>query len=56
LSALVATLVLFLTVVASVGLGIVAASWAVNAILFLFGTRRTERLGPILVPSQSQGD
>jgi hypothetical protein len=54
LNALVATFVLFSTVVASLGLGVLAASWAVNSILDVFGHRTREEAAPMLVPSQTQ--
>jgi hypothetical protein len=56
LNALVATLVLFSTVIASLGLGVWAASWAVNAILDAFGNRSHEEAAPVLVQTHASGD
>ena len=54
MNAFVATLVLFSTVVVSLGLGVLAASWAVNGILDAFGNRsKREAASPALVPSQT---
>jgi hypothetical protein len=53
LNALVATLVLFSTVIASLGLGVLAASWVVNGILSAFGHRPQAEAAPVLVPSQT---
>ena len=53
MNALVATFVLFSTVVASVGLGVLAAGWAVNSILDVFGHRTQEEAAPMLMPSQT---
>ena len=53
MNALVATLVLFSTVVASVGLGVLTANWAVNTILDALGQRSREEAAPMLVPSQT---
>jgi len=52
LNALVATLVLFSTVVVSVGLGVWAASCVVNTILNALGHRQQDN-APVLVPSQT---
>jgi hypothetical protein len=56
LNALVATLVLFSTVIASLGLGVWAANWAVNAILDAFGHRSQEEAAPVLVETHASGD
>jgi hypothetical protein len=56
LDALVAILVLSLTVFAAVGVGVMVASWAVQSILFLFGHRQERELTPVLVPSETHGD
>jgi hypothetical protein len=53
LNAFVATVVLFSTVLASLGLGVLAANWAVNAILSAFGSRTQQDAAPVLVPSQT---
>jgi hypothetical protein len=53
LNAFVATLVLFSTVVAAVGLGVVAASWVVNGILDAFGHRTQQETASVLIPSQT---
>jgi len=53
LNAFVATLVLFSTVLASLGLGVLAASWVVNAILYSFGPRTQQESAPVLIPSQT---
>jgi hypothetical protein len=53
LNAFVATLVLFSTVVAAVGLGVLAAGWVVNAILDAFGSRTQQDSAPMLIPSQT---
>ena len=53
MNALVATFVLFSTVVASLGLGVLVAGWAVNSILDIFGHRRQEEAAPMLMPSQT---
>jgi hypothetical protein len=53
LNALLATLVLFSTVVAAVGLGVLAASWVVNGILDTFGPRTHEPSAPALIPTQT---
>jgi hypothetical protein len=52
LNVLVATLVLFLTVVAALGLGVWAAGWLVNSILDAFGGR-TQSEAAVLVPSET---
>jgi len=52
LNALVATLVLFSTVIASLGLGVWAANWAVNIILDRFGNR-SQAEATVLVPTQT---
>ncbi|MGC2195904.1 MAG: hypothetical protein WA628_14600 [Terriglobales bacterium] len=53
MNALVATLVLFSTVVAAVGLGVWAAGWVVNGILDAFGSRTQQEVAPVLIPSQT---
>jgi hypothetical protein len=53
LNAFVATLILFSTVVAAVGLGVVASSWVVNGILDTFGPRSHEEIAPALIPTQT---
>ena len=53
MNAFVATLVLFLTVLTSMGLGVLAASWVVNAILYAFGSRTQQEPTPVLIPSQT---
>ena len=53
MNALMGSLVLFSTVVVSVGLGIVAANFAVNGILDLLGHRPQHPTGQVLVPSQA---
>jgi hypothetical protein len=54
LNAFVATLVLFSTVVAALGLGVLASSWVVNGILDSFGPRTHEEVAtPALIPSQT---
>jgi hypothetical protein len=53
LNALVATLVLFSTVIASLGLGVWAANWAVNFILDAFGSRSQAEAAPVLMPTQT---
>lgn len=52
LSVLVATLVLFLTVIAALGLGVWAAASLVNGILDVFGSR-TQTETAVLIPSQT---
>jgi hypothetical protein len=52
LNVLVATLVLFLTVVAALGLGVWAAGWLVNSILDAFGGR-TQSEAAVLIPSET---
>jgi len=56
LNAWVATLVLFSTVLTSLGLGVWAASWVVGVILDSFGRRREQEAAPVLVQSQAAGD
>jgi hypothetical protein len=56
LNALVATVVLFSTVIASLGLGVWAANWAVNAILDAFGSRSQAEAAPVLVETHASGD
>jgi hypothetical protein len=56
LDALVAILVLSLTVFAAVGVGVIAASWAVNSILYAFGHQQQPESTPVLVPSETHGD
>jgi hypothetical protein len=53
LNAFVATLVLFSTVVAAVGLGVSASGWVVNGILDAFGGRAQQESAPVLIPSQT---
>ena len=53
MNAFVATMILFSTVVAAVGLGVVAANWVVNGILDAFGPRTHEEIAPALVPTQT---
>jgi hypothetical protein len=53
LNALVATLVLFSTVVAAVGLGVLASGWVVNGILDAFGSRARQESTTMLIPSQT---
>ena len=52
MSVLVATLVLFLTVVAALGLGVWAAASLVNGILDVFGSH-TQAETAVLIPSQT---
>jgi hypothetical protein len=47
--------VLSLTVFASVGIGVVAASWVVNAILYAFN-RQPREIAPAFIPSETHGD
>jgi hypothetical protein len=56
LNALLATLILILTVVVALALGVIAASWMVQAVLFTFGHRSRSGAAPVLVPSQTHGD
>jgi hypothetical protein len=35
------------------GLGVLAASWVVNAILFAFGSQTQHEPTPVLIPSQT---
>jgi hypothetical protein len=56
LDALVAILVLSLTVFAAVGIGVLVAGWAVNGILYLFSQRQQPELSRVLVPSETHGD
>jgi len=56
LDALVAILVLSLTVFAAVAVGVMVAGWAVNSILYLFGHRPEPESAPVLVPSETHGD
>jgi hypothetical protein len=49
----VATLVLFSTVIASLGLGVWASNWLVNGILDAFGNRPEAEVSNVLVPSQT---
>ena len=54
MNAFVATLVLFSTVVAALGLGVLASSWVVNGILDSFGPRTHEEVATAaLIPSQT---
>jgi len=53
LNAFVATIILFSTVLAAVGLGVVAASWVVNGILDAFGPRTHEAVAPAFIPTQT---
>jgi hypothetical protein len=54
LNPIVATLVLFSTVVAALGLGVLAATWMVSAILHAFGPRsEQEAVASPLIPSQN---
>ena len=53
MNALVATSVLFSTVIASLGLGVWAANWAVNRILDAFGNRSKAEVASVLMPSQT---
>jgi hypothetical protein len=53
LSGLLGALILFLTVVAALVLGIVAAYGLVNGILFTFARQSSPRTSPVLVPSQT---
>ena len=52
MNALVAILVLCSTVMAAVGIGVLAASWLLNGILDAFGSRTMEA-ATVLVPSQT---
>ena len=56
MNAFVATVVLFSTVIASLGLGVWAANWAVNAILDALGSRSLEEAAPVLVEWHASGD
>jgi hypothetical protein len=53
LNAFLATIILFSTVVAAVGLGVVMASWVVNGILDSLGPRTHEDVSPALIPTQT---
>jgi hypothetical protein len=53
LNAFLATIVLFSTVVAALGLGVLAASWVVNGILDTFGPRTHDEARPTLIPTQT---
>ena len=53
LSVLVATLVLFLTVIAALGLGVWAAASLVNGILDVFGSHTQTEAAAVLIPSQT---
>jgi hypothetical protein len=53
LNAYLATIVLFSTVVAALGLGVLASSWVVNGILDTFGPRTHEEAAPALFPTQT---
>lgn len=53
LNVLVATLVLFFTVIAALGLGVWAAGWLVNSILDAFGGRTQTEAAAVLIPSQT---
>jgi len=48
-----ATIVLFSTVVAALGLGVLAAAWVVNGILDTFGPRTHEEAPSALIPTQT---
>ena len=56
MNALVATFILILTVVVSLSIGVMVASWLVQAVLFAFGHRQQRELAPVLVPSETHGD
>jgi hypothetical protein len=56
LDALVAILVLSLTVFSAVAVGVMVANWAVHGILYAFGHREKPELAPVLVPSETHGD
>ncbi len=58
MDALVAILVLSLTVFAAVGIGVMVAGWAVNGILYMFSHshRQQPELSPVLVVSETHGD
>jgi hypothetical protein len=56
LDALVAILVLSLTVFAAVGVGVMVAGWVVNGILYAFSQRQQPDLAPVLIPSETHGD
>jgi hypothetical protein len=53
LNAYLATIVLFSTVVAALGLGVLSASWVVNGILDTFGPRTHEEAAPAFIPTQT---
>jgi len=48
-----ATLVLSLTVCASVGLGVLAASWVVSGVLYALGDRAQSPAAPVLRTSET---
>jgi hypothetical protein len=56
LNALVATLILILTVIVSLSLGVMAAGWMVQGVLYAFGHRQQRLPAPVLVPSETHGD
>jgi hypothetical protein len=56
LNALVASLILILTVVVSLALGVMTASWLVQTVLFAFGHRPERQAPQVLIPSQTHGD
>jgi len=53
LNAYLATIVLFSTVLAALGLGVLAASWVVTGILDTFGPRTHEEAAPAFIPTQT---
>jgi uncharacterized membrane protein (DUF485 family) len=53
LNAYLATIVLFSTVLAALGIGVLAASWVVTGILDAFGPRTHENAAPAFIPTQT---
>jgi hypothetical protein len=53
LNAYLATIVLFSTVLAALGLGVLTASWVVAGILDMFGPRTHEEAAPAFIPTQT---
>ena len=53
MNAYLATVVLFSTVLAALGLGVLAASWVVNGILDTFGPRTHDEAAPAFIPTQT---
>jgi len=55
LNAIVASLILFLTVILSVSAGVFMAYWTMNALLMALGDQRQEP-APVLVEHHASGD